>query len=592
MNDEQILKIFINSLGRIDSSKLRKRFLEKNIDIVQYLNNRFNDSDSYTETIYRIKNKIYEKPKCKTCGKPITYNCGGFNDFCSTKCSSLNPDVKNKLLKTCQEKYGVDHPLKSNLIRNKIKQTCLEKYGVDNPWKSDLIKEKIKQTCLEKYGSEYVSSTIEFRKNVKNTCLEKYGVDNPRKSDLIKKKIAEKKLINHGDKNFNNRELFKKTMIEKYGVEHALQYKPFLDKFNEHIINKLKDKCISHNIIFNNYNNNILNAHCDKCNNNFEINLNVFNIRCSTGECICTNCNPYKLYVHRSKYEDEVFDIVSSFYNGPIEKNKKFSFVIDGKTYNFELDLYLPEDKIGIEFNGLYWHSELYKEKNYHIGKKILFDKKYNINILNIWEDDWNNNVKKDIIIARLKNKLGYAQNKVYARKCIIKNINSCDSKHFLDDNHLMQNRNASIKLGMYYNDELLMVATFNNINEHKYELIRLCTKKNYIIIGGFSKIIQYFINEYKPYKIISYIDLDWSNLNNNSYNKIGFKLIKITKPDYFWIGNEHIRENRIKFQKHKLVKQGFDKNKTEDEIMHERNYIKLYGTGNLLVELDCKYLQ
>jgi hypothetical protein len=121
--------------------------------------------------------------KCEICGmeRMLMYrkylkNINKFGFYsCSSKCSNL------KRKNTFIEKYGVDNPNKSDVIKNQKRITCLRKYGVDNPNKSDVIKNKTKITCLEKYGStSYVNST-----HFKSLMNEKYGVDNPMMSFSI-----------------------------------------------------------------------------------------------------------------------------------------------------------------------------------------------------------------------------------------------------------------------------------------------------------------------------------------------------------------------------------------------------------------------
>ena len=157
-----------------------------NKDIYEYLINRYDDSDSLKETLFRIYNGIEEHPKCPTCGKPLVFK-GIFFKFCSNICAQSSDEIKQKIKQTCLEKYGVDNYNKTKESKEKIKQTCLEKYGVEYFWQSDECKEKIKQTCLEKYGVDSPLKSEKIRNKGKQTCLEKYGVDNYGKS--LKHKI-------------------------------------------------------------------------------------------------------------------------------------------------------------------------------------------------------------------------------------------------------------------------------------------------------------------------------------------------------------------------------------------------------------------
>ena len=194
-----------------------------NKDIYEYLINRYDDSDSLKETLFRIYNGIEEHPKCPTCGKPLVFK-GIFFKFCSNICAQSSDEIKQKIKQTCLEKYGVDNYNKTKESKEKIKQTCLEKYGVEYFWQSNECKEKIKQTCLEKYGVDSPLKSEKIRNKGKKTCLEKYGVDNPAKLEENKEKVKQTCLKKYGglapicDPNIKNQ--IKQTCLEKYGVDN------------------------------------------------------------------------------------------------------------------------------------------------------------------------------------------------------------------------------------------------------------------------------------------------------------------------------------------------------------------------------------
>ena len=208
-----------NTLRRY-TSKIEGKY---NKDIYKYLVNRYDDSDSLKETLYRIYNGIEEHPKCPTCGKPLIFK-GIFFKFCSNICAQSSDEIKQKIKQTCLEKYGVDSPLKSKEIRNKCKLTCLEKYGVDNPAKLEENKEKVKQTCLKKYGTISTTQCKEIRDKIKQTCLEKYDVDNPAKLEENKEKVKQTCLKKYGGLapicNPDIKNQIKQTCLEKYGVDN------------------------------------------------------------------------------------------------------------------------------------------------------------------------------------------------------------------------------------------------------------------------------------------------------------------------------------------------------------------------------------
>ena len=247
---------------------------------------------------------------------------------------------------------------------------------------------------------------------------------------------------------------------------------------------------------------------------------------------------------------------------------------LDGK----EIDIYIPELRIGIEINGNYWHCEDKKmDKNYHQQKSLLAESK-GIFIYHIFEYEWIE--KKDKILNQLNNLLGLNQEKIYARKCIIKEVDISEKMRFLEENHLQGNDSSSIKLGLYYNDELVSLMTFVKPRfnkKYEWELSRFCSKNNCNVIGGASKLFKYFVGNYNPTSIISYSNI--AHTKGNIYNTLGFNLDSISEPNYVWYRSKTIL-SRYQCQKHKLLEQGYEGN-SESEIMHNRGYYKIYDCGN-----------
>jgi hypothetical protein len=276
------------------------------------------------------------------------------------------------------------------------------------------------------------------------------------------------------------------------------------------------------------------------------------------------------------KSENELKEFLKSLNISFIENTRKIISPL-------ELDIFIPSHNMAIEYNGLYWHSEIHKPSNYHLNKTIQCEKK-GIQLIHIFEDEWL--YKQDIVKSRLKNLLGLNQNRIYARKCVIKEVSSKESKEFLNKNHIQGNVNSSVRLGLYHDDTLVSLMTFGSLRksmgsnsvENSYELYRFCNELNTSVIGGASKLLKYFINTYQPKEIISYADRRWSK--GNLYEKLGFKFVSNTPKSFSYIINNK-REYRFKFRKDVLIKLGFDSKKTSHEIMLERNIFRIYDCGN-----------
>lgn len=259
-----------------------------------------------------------------------------------------------------------------------------------------------------------------------------------------------------------------------------------------------------------------------------------------------------------------------------------------------ELDLYLPDYNIAIEYNGLYWHSEKQgRNKFYHVDKSIKCAEK-NIQLIHIFSDEWDN--KKEIIKKRLLHYLHKEPSSIYARKCKIVKLKKEDKKIFLEENHLQGNDKSNIFLGLKYENNIVAVMTFGalrsslgykNKEENTYELYRYVSNN---VIGGFNKLLKYFINEYEPNKIITYANRNWSSDNKFCfYEKMGFKYAGVTKPNYYYTKDYNKREHRYNYRKDILVKMGSDPNMSETEIMKIMGYDKIWDTGNLKYELIIK---
>lgn len=201
------------------------------------------------------------------------------------------------------------------------------------------------------------------------------------------------------------------------------------------------------------------------------------------------------------------------------------------------------------------------------------------IQLIHIFEDEWL--YKQDIVKSRIKGLLGLNE-RIFARKCIVKEVSYKDTVQFLNENHIQGNCSSKYRYGLYYNDELVSVMTFgkSRFKESEFELLRFCNKLNLNVIGAASRLFKHFMDDHPEIQqIISFADRRWSK--GNVYEKLGFKKVGETLPAYFYI-IDNIRQNRINYQKHKLVTEGYDSNMTEHDIMLNRNIYRIYDCGNL----------
>jgi hypothetical protein len=420
---------------------------------------------------------------------------------------------KLKSKKTNLEKYGVEFHTQSESTKRKIKETNIERWGVENPMKSTLIKDKQKKTIFNSWGVDNISKVEQVKDKKRNSYFNNFGVYHPLKSDEIKKKIKITNKLRWGNEYVSKSEKWRKS---NYDISNDPNY-----------ISYIEDGISLFNCSYG-------------LDHQFKISKDVYSKRKLYNVSLCTICNP--IGDLKSIKEKELFNYIRSIYNGEIVQSHR-----DG----IEIDIYLPELKLGFEFNGLYWHSDECKDKNYHLRKTNWF-KDRGIRIIHIWEDDWD--FKSDIVKSQIKNLLGINTSRIFARKCQVKEIdNKLITKSFLNENHIQGSVNSILKLGLFFGDELVSLMTFDHfegrdrMGDNEWNLNRFCTKLNCNVIGGASKLLSYFINEYNPKRIISYADLDWSD--GDLYHKLGFKFKNQTIPDYKYI-LDNKRVHKSKFRK------------------------------------------
>lgn len=281
-----------------------------------------------------------------------------------------------------------------------------------------------------------------------------------------------------------------------------------------------------------------------------------------------------------SSYEREIGDFIKSL-NIEHDANRQ---ILIGK----EIDILMPSLKLGIEFDGLKWHTESFgkKDRNYHLNKTKLCNEK-GYGLIHIFEDEYVNN--KELVLNKLKHILGKDNNlmKVAGRKVNVKEIYMNDAKNFLDKFHIQGFYRSTVYLGSFYHDKLVAVMCFKNgnVSNESWELTRFATDYHYIYQGVGGKMFSYFMKKYGPNMVISFADRRWTPWsNNNLYTKLGFTLENITKPDYRYY-NENVdrykRIHKMSMSKSLLSKKyGFPMTMTELEMTKELGYDRIWDCG------------
>lgn len=395
--------------------------------------------------------------------------------------------IKTKAANTKLAKYGDEHFV--NL--EKAKKTCIERYGVENYSSTEECKAKVAKTNLEKFGAKTPAQSIEVLNKMKATCIKKFGVDNYWKSDEFRIQQQAKYFADYENLSDEYKAIYKDTNLLAEYIS-TLEDKTPIGIAKKFGISRASAYALlyKHDL------------------------LDLVDIKTQT-----------------SHYELDIIDYIGKDLCLPGDRT-----ILDGK----EIDIYVPSKNIGIEFNGDYWHSTEYKQKNYHFEKSKLAESK-GIRLIHIWEHEWTDPNQQAKIKMLLDIALGRVNQRIFAKHCIVKQITNKDAKPLNEAVHLQGHRDAQVTYGLYYQDVLVQLMSFSHTHynrnlkdDNSWEIIRGCPGSNNIVVGGVSKLFSHFVKDYKPTSVFSYCD--FNKFNGKSYEAIGMRFIGYTGPDMKWL--------------------------------------------------------
>jgi hypothetical protein len=514
-------------------------------------NNIHNNLYDYSKTLYVDWNTDIIVT-CKIHGdfqQSAGVHIRGFGCQQCTKTKRRNTNIKN---------HGVD-----NIFKNKeyIKQQTIKKCGVHNVGLLSEVKEKRKKTNLELRGVEYASQDPNVKLKVQQTNLNHRGVTNPFLCPVAREKARQTSInrigVDHYWKSPAAQERRKISNMLKYGVEYTAQaHLPF------------------ETIQLMNNSEYLMEQHHG---NKFTIRkiAEILGVTPSGLQLKFNKLGIPKLNFGQSQGERDIVEFLSTFNISITTNNRQ---VIPP----LELDIFLPDHNIAIEYCGVYWHSELQgKDSRYHLNKTKLCNSK-NIRLLQIFESEWQ--LQPDIVKSRLITMLGL-NTIIYARKCKIVNISNIQAREFLNDNHIQGYVTASVNIGLQYNDTIVAVMTFGKSRFNKnieWELVRFANIKGYTVVGGASKLFKYFTNNYTPQTVISYSDKRWNT--GGLYLQLGFQHSHTSSPNFFYFkhGSNKLL-SRQQFQKHKLKDklEFFNTDLSAWQNMVNNGYNRIWDCGN-----------
>jgi len=433
----------------------------------------------------------------------------------------------------------------SHIMKEKYRDGTLVHWNTGKTHSND-TKRKISEKLV---GHDYFNDDAIKKRN--NTIQTK--VDNGWVSPLMGKPISDA----HAEKSRNTLNNNAKEKRNKY---HAI----------------ILDKCKSDNLIIKSHDYYYYELECGECDTTFQRTRQVFRNSKNGGKEICPTCYPPSFV---SLGETGFIEYVKSIYDGKIIKNDRN--ILAGK----EIDCFLPELNIGFEYCGIYWHSELYHEKN-HLLNKQKFGTSRGIKIYTIFDNEWIN--QRDIVESRVSAILNCNANRLYARKTKISKISARESNIFLNKHHLQGSDKSSIRYGAFNDNILVAVMTFNKggyvkLKNGGYELNRFCVKQFTSVVGIASKLFKTFIREYSPEQVVSYANSRWSY--GDVYKHLGFKFKKLSPPCAWYTSDFKSLTHRASFMRHKI--KDVDNYDSTIDAIHAIGYYRIYDCGNSVWEYN-----
>lgn len=262
-------------------------------------------------------------------------------------------------------------------------------------------------------------------------------------------------------------------------------------------------------------------------------------------------------------------------------------YCLDKKLFDFRIDNILIEINPTITHNSTFTPFKYNSpaDKNYHLEKTQIANK-YNFRCIHVF--DWDN---QNALINLLKSN----REQIYARQCEVKIVPKQEAIDFICLNHIQGYAGDKIRLGLYFESELVSIMTFDKPRYNKnyeYELVRYCSSKN--IIGGAEKLLRHFLDQYNAKSIISYCDL--SKFSGQTYEKLGFKLLRKSGPSKHWYNirtKEHYTDNLLR---QRGFSQLIHKKSAEEDnlvgadnstLMIQAGFVEVYDCGQATFVLD-----
>lgn len=487
------------------------------------------------ECATKLRKSKFKPKKCEICGKMFTPTSGS-QTICST-CLKHHENLKlpQKLCAICGKPFTPTHGNQTICKRNHYLTcpVCGKRYihnstspslSCSHKCASVLAETTRNKTNIERYGTIYPTQNEKIKEKTKQTNLVRYGAYNPMSNSEISKKSQANRKSSYKESLIKS----ENTLYERYSIHNPMESQKFVDKITEAFIARYG---VTRAIQVPEFKEKMKKTMTDRYGVPYYV----------QSEEWLAHSN-YRISKVNKEFKKKLDDLGIS---------SEFEFTIGSKSY----DIHILNSNVLIEIDPTYTHSIVGNHWNkdgipsdYHL-KKTKLANAHGYRVIHVF--DWDN--KEKIIQSLMPKK------RVYARQCAIYMLKPSVARQFTAKYHLQGScRGQAFCLGLVKDDELLEVMTFGNPRYNKkydYELLRLCTKFGYEVIGGASKLFSFATKYFEISNIISYCD--YSKFNGLVYSRMGMTLSKITPPQEVW---------------------SRDKQFVSANLLRERGYDQLFG--------------
>jgi hypothetical protein len=500
---------------------------------------------------------------------PIDYGC---SKNCTTmlRHGFISPfelaTTQEKKQQTVLERYGATNVFQVDAVKQTIKSTIQNRFGVDSAMQAPAVKAKAVKTYRDKYGTDWVfSKNSPVRHRIEDTWQQRWGVAHPPGHPDVVARANETRIQRYGAANQGATvEAKQKALITK----RTDALKRMDEMLAKHGYQLIDNNLLVDDLISNGAADALLLHTCGA--------TSLLKITCAGN--VLTTC---KHCVPMSRPEQELYEYVLTLTSNVFRHDRKLLKPL-------EVDMFLPEHRLAIELNGVYWHKDTIGHDGatmYHMNKTDRAAKQ-DIQLMHIFDHEWNS--QQEIIKSLLATRLGHAK-RVGARELKLVEVDRNEAIDFFEANHLQGFINGQ-HIGLRAKDGVLLMAMTvggKRFSRHgELEIYRQATKQGVIVLGGLARLLTQLRKLHAGRKLITFVDRRF--FTGKSYLRAGFKLIHISSPNYWYYKNGQLI-NRLAATMQKLpalLGDAFSSDLTEQENMELNGWYKLSDSGNLKLEL------